>query len=1146
MNDQDMFRILQKNLNLGTSNISSPSSRNESPAAAPSRVTHASSSPPHSYGANFVSSGNYSNTNANTNSNFNFMTNAVSGQQQEQEDQRPKLLNLFNFGADSVQPQPQLQPSSSPSPSASSPNMPNSRNADALLQALREGNNKKPESSQPVQAQSIPLSHTPSDTTFDIQRSFFGKPSSPPHNPETALSASDLERMLLSSTDRATNSTKANSSGPFLPPRDAFESQTSWNAPSEPSDQKDPSNSSSIFSSSDAVSSSRLDKDSSTSAPSCEVPSDEGDVLFHIDNPGSGDFVWETTINPDSFRTTPFPSDGRFDIAMVERDLDAQDNQLIHTNKDYIAYSLTNEPMVRVIEISTGKSFLLHNNSPHKFVSVVWGDDPNITNHLMVIDTTGQVIIYSIDMATASFKIIFQLSGAQSLSDPIKSRFHWYPNSSRFFAVALSKHIIFFDLDLCQNIPFPISRSIGVIQQLPCFLIDTGISAKEYDFSADGTVFATVDKDALIKIYSVPYTFPSTIEDRPKPSEISPIATFTTRTERGNSKVLEKPINLRFISTPGTSNSRYLIVVYVLNQLITVFDTHAKKVIQKFRFSSPSTPVTTTSFSQLSVDHDRKTLLVGNPPSNTIFFFLFCKEESVSDANDFSSTYDLISASVNSSQAVNADAKFSYVAAKKFNDASCVSFTCCKLLNDSEKYCIVVSTTKGYEYYTLPVFKLERKAEHLALLESKKNWEADVGGVVTGDRPSISPSQSASGVSTPRSQTSVFSKRRKDKGERHETKHKGLPSQSGSSLSSSGYADASMIENIVFGALGTLDKNVQKNYEGLKQLIVNYKTTQEKHFNAVLSAVSSTLTENTGKILESVVDQAIKNAITGEIHEFVEKAMKDHFVTLQDALETKIKNYDQQMRSDFEQHKDTLSDIQDLTNNVIKSQSESDGQFNELTNHIKSLEGCVNSLIAKVEVLEMRDSKEGGSQELGEETQPDINEEVPLSADVAKETAQPEISDAEIGAASPGSKQEAAESTRISELVEQGSVREALSEWCTSPSIENFKVICTLPTESIVENCSSLLLLTFAYHTALCDIYEDELLSKRLEYIAKICLSIDVHDPKIETVIHPVLALAKETLIKQSSNFSPVFQRRLGIVLRAVDGKISEVSPSVQ
>ncbi|EPY50370.1 fungal protein [Schizosaccharomyces cryophilus OY26] len=1120
MNDQDVFKILQKNLNLGNSNISSSSSRNESPAA-----TNARSPPP--YGVTSTS-GDYSNP-------------LTGNRQQEQEDQRPKLLNLFNFGADSFQHQP------SPPPSTSFQNASTSHNADALLQALREGNNNKPDGSQ--QAQSAPSSNNPSDTTFDIQRSFFGKPSSPSHNPESAMSASDLERMLLSSGDRD-NSNKGASSLPFLPPRDTYESQssmttasTSMTVPSESSDPKHLSNSSSSFSS-DVPSSSKLEKDSSTSRPSSQVSNDESSGLFRIDNPDSGDFVWETTITPDSFRTTPFPSNGRFDIAMVERDLDAQDNQLIHTNKDYIAYSLTNEPMVRVIEISTGKSFLLHNTSPYKFVSVVWGDDPNITNRLMVIDTTGQVIIYSIDMATASSNIIFQLSGAQSLSDPIKSRFHWYPNSSRFFAVALSKHIIFFDLDLCQNVPFPISRSISVIQQLPCFLIDTGISAKEYDFSADGTVFATVDKDALIKVYPVPYSFPTSMEDRPKPSDVTPVATFTTRTERGNSKVLEKPINLRFISTPGTNNSRYLIVVYVLNQLITVFDIYAKKVIQKFRFSSPSNPVTTTSFSQLSVDHDRKTLLVGNPPSNTIFFFLFSKEETDSEVKDFPSTYDLISSSVSGSQPVKSDAKFSYVAAKKFDDAACVSFTSCKLLSDPEKYCIVVSTTKGYEYYCIPIFQVEKKTDELPSLESKKNWEADVGGVVSGERPTTSPSQSASGVSTPRSQTSVFSKRRKDKGDRHEAKHKTYPSQSGPSSLTPGPIDISMVENIISGALGSLDKNVQKNYEGLKQLIVNYKATQENHFNAVLSAVSSTLTENTGKILESVVDQAIKNAVTGEIHEFVERAMKDHFGTLRDALEIRMKSYDESMRSDFGQHKNALLDIQSLTNSVIESQTESDKQFNELNSHVKNLEGCINSLIAKVESLEMKDLKEERKQEFNEELKPDINEEIPLPADVAEESTQPEPSNAEVAEEADDNKQET-EDEKISQLIEQGSIREALSEWCTSPSIEGFKVICTLPTASILEQCSSLLLLTFAYHTALCDIVDDELLSKRLEYIAKICLSINVLDPKIETVIHPVLTLAKESLIKQSSNFSPVFQRRLGIVLRALDGKISEISPSV-
>lgn len=110
------------------------------------------------------------------------------------------------------------------------------------------------------------------------------------------------------------------------------------------------------------------------------------------------------------------------------------------------------------------------------------------------------------------------------------------------------------------------------------------------------------------------------------------------------------------------------------------------------------------------------------------------------------------------------------------------------------------------------------------------------------------------------------------------------------------------------------------------------------------------------------------------------------------------------------------------------------------------------------------------------------------------------------------------------------------------PSVAGFDVLSEISYDRMLENCSNLLLLTFIYHISLLDSVDDDRLSKRMEYISRICLNIDVNDPKVETVVHPVLTLTREALLRQSEFFSPIFKRRLVVLLRALDGKISEIS----
>ncbi|CAB11257.2 P-body assembly WD repeat protein [Schizosaccharomyces pombe] len=1032
---------------------------------------------------------------------------SLSAQQPHVDDQRSSLLSLLNAGLNA----------SNQSPSNSGPKYyaSHSSSTDALLQAFRDG--AKP--SGTASGADVKRSDSESTEATSNER---------PFNP---VSAANLERLLMSSTGPQTpinGELKSNDSQDT-----AF--QSSRNMPS------DTSVASPDYSHSQSSSPIANYQESGNSEEPHKAEEQQQLSIYQLDNPGSGNYVWETVISPDKFETSTFAKCERNDIAIINRELDAQDNQLIHTNEDFIAYAVHREPIIRVIEISTGKSFLLHNNSPNKFVSVAWGNDSVIKNRLMAIDTTGQVLIFAVDIATSTSEIIFQLSGAQSLSDPIKSRFHWYPKSSTRFAVALSKHIIFFDLDLLNNISFPIPRSINAIQQLPCFLIDTGISAKEYDFSYDGTVFATVDKDALIKIYTVPTTFPSTPDKRPVPSEVSPIAIFTTRMERGPSKNYEKPINLRFISTPGTNNSRYLVIVYVMNQLITLFDLYSKRNIQTFRFNNRPTAATTTSFSQFSVDNERSTLLVGNPPSNSIYFFLFAKDETVSEqAPIYNSTYELILASLNTSEPVPADAKFSVIVAKKFEKAACISFTACKILESEDKYCIVVSNTDGYEYYSIPTSILDKTGKTVRSLESVQNYDADIGGTIdlTERHSTASPSTVNSGFSTPRSQATGFSKKKKDKGERFETKDKSSSVLSPSSYSASTF-DAIPMDSIVSNILASLEKSVHKNYESLRSQLLEYKAANEKHTEAILSVVSSTLTENTGKILESVVEKSMQVALKEEIANSVRNALKNNLEKIESFLENSIAELQNSVREDFDKQTSSLAQLRYSIQNVAHAQKESEVKYNELNEQVKTLEGYVETVLEKFNDLKIENKVP--------ETAPDV---VPSSyppaaesnVSVSSDTSTKDVEKQEPSSAEQPAQGIAESLRRLKEYVKAGSVKECVAEWCNMPSVAGFDVLSEISYDRMLENCSNLLLLTFIYHISLLDSVDDDRLSKRMEYISRICLNIDVNDPKVETVVHPVLTLTREALLRQSEFFSPIFKRRLVVLLRALDGKISEIS----
>lgn len=206
---------------------------------------------------------------------------------------------------------------------------------------------------------------------------------------------------------------------------------------------------------------------------------------------------------------------------------------------------------------------------------------------------------------------------------------------------------------------------------------------------------------------------------------------------------------------------------------------------------------------------------------------------------------------------------------------------------------------------------------------------------------------------------------------------------------------------------------------------MEYKAANEKHTEAILSVVSSTLNENTGKILESVVEKSMQVALKEEIANSVRNALKNNLEKIESFLENSIAELQNSVREDFDKQTSSLAQLRYSIQNVAHAQKESEVKYNELNEQVKTLEGYVETVLEKFNDLKIENKVP--------ETAPDV---VPSSyppaaesnVSVSSDTSTKDVEKQEPSSAEQPAQGIAESLRRLKEYVKAGSVKECVAE----------------------------------------------------------------------------------------------------------------------
>ncbi|EEB07899.1 fungal protein [Schizosaccharomyces japonicus yFS275] len=844
-----------------------------------------------------------------------------------------------------------------------------------------------------------------------------------------------------------------------------------------------------------------------------------------------------TTITDSNVAGSAFSAEQRFGIARISRKYDAQDSQLIHANSKYIAYALANDPEIRVLEKATAKTILLRHSTRCKFIFVAWGEDPAVTNTLLAVDTEGRVVVWRINFEKKTYDVVFQLGAAVSPLNAIKSRCHWLPGSSNRFAVALAKNIYFFDLQLLLPSQIYLERSNLGSDGLPCYVIDTGISAKEYAFSHDGTVFATVDKDSLVKLYAVPQSLPSSPAERPSPNEVQPIAVISTECS-------EKPKCIQFISAPGQTFDHYIIVGYDMNRRVQLLNIAQGAVVQEFVFPYQKAEEPISFSSQLAVYANTNFLVIGNGTLNSMFL-LQLEEPVVTESEDeATSTEELVRKLVAGQKKPTKTALFTRFLQKTFEPKyRFINMVPAEVIPDASKICLLLAHIRGYDYYTVDKSDLIN-ATAVAIKPEFVSPIAVPGSLITDFTSKSSKDTLSSGTATPKSEPSEKRKEKRARSAEKKKKDQEVAQNVAKQTTAASMEafrqrldELDKIKASVDAVSRKMETSLNTQYNDLSKQLLEYKMLNEKNTEAIIEAVSETLTKNTGKILEDVVNDALKSVVFADIQKSVSEAMKKPLKELQETFTARFEALEVGFSEERMKQNTRIEQLTKALEVITKDYENEKKQHQETSSELQSLTTKVDSLNDQYELIKQQISQVAEKQaavETNEQQQQQQQQQDTSSVNV-DDAADASISAAPLGQASND------ETSVLKDMLAKGAFENCVAQWCQNPTESGFALMCTCPTDELVNNCSNIALLTFLYHLSTLELNDAEHVRKSLEFMVRAVVQLDVADPQLSNVIVPVLTHTKAVLEKRSSSLDPVSKRRLDILLKTLESKMASL-----
>ena len=321
-------------------------------------------------------------------------------------------------------------------------------------------------------------------------------------------------------------------------------------------------------------------------------------------------------------------------IARFKKDFDQLDRTLTAASRDFIVYGMPRNGGIRLIQQENGASSLLFPHSKDRIFNVAISTNPSDASFQRVIATGLSGAVYWTTISDSEGEPLERqednevtfppvLVGSDSSIGQLKTRAKKSSRHPNLFGIGRGKSIhIVFPLhartstflnadDVLDTEKYFADRSLKV---------STGKAGKDFAFSEDDTVIATIDKAGKLRLWDIRDLI---AEDNGVASKLAPIEvkTPTLSFTTGSSSDKLWPTSVLFVDkvrayAKGVAQ-RYIIVGMKQNHVLQLWDLCLGKAVQELCFphENENDPICSIAF------HPETSIItVGHPTRNSLYF----------------------------------------------------------------------------------------------------------------------------------------------------------------------------------------------------------------------------------------------------------------------------------------------------------------------------------------------------------------------------------------------------------------------------------------------------------------------------------------------------------------------------------------------
>ncbi|KAL4804852.1 hypothetical protein BDV18DRAFT_161946 [Aspergillus unguis] len=344
-------------------------------------------------------------------------------------------------------------------------------------------------------------------------------------------------------------------------------------------------------------------------------------------------------VKPYAGKLPSLRDDGIMDIARLKKDFDQLDRSLTSATSDYIVYALAKNGGMRIIRQDDGSDKQVLRSTRDRIFNV------SVCTSQAIGGSSGDQTVLGIGVSGAVYWVLISRGGRDLFEqDALESEsliFPPFPASDEntsggqlktrakrsschpgFFAIGRGKNIYVLSPQAAANPAYGVSglnRTVNTEQFFKerALKISTGKAGKDFVFSADDTVVASLDKTGRLRFWDIREVVNSP-DAEIKASEIrTPLSTFVT----GSPTEKSWPTSVLFIDKlrPYVKSMalRYVLVGLKQNHTLQLWDIGLGKAVQELKFphEHESDAICSVAFHPAS-----GILVVGHPTRNTIYF----------------------------------------------------------------------------------------------------------------------------------------------------------------------------------------------------------------------------------------------------------------------------------------------------------------------------------------------------------------------------------------------------------------------------------------------------------------------------------------------------------------------------------------------